>query len=67
MNTYISATALGIQGGGIQRPSFRKKSVGKCLKMHRNKRKKAMTLSIQDLEGIPKKVEIKKKKIRVND
>ena len=40
---------------GIQQPSFRKRSVAKCLKMLKIKRKKVMTLGIQDIGwGRPK-------------
>jgi len=36
---------------GIQRPSFRKISVGKCLKMLKKKIEKVMTLRIHDIGG----------------
>src|SRR6218665_3889570 len=39
---------------GIQRPSFLRKSVDKCLKMPKIREKKVMTLGIEDMGGIPK-------------
>jgi len=46
--------ALGIQPGGHPTIQFSKKSVGKCLKMAKNKRKKVISLGMQDNTGHPK-------------
>jgi len=51
--------------GGIKGPSFRKKSVGKCLKI----REKVMILGFKDIWGASQRgrKNLKKYKIRVND